>query len=124
MSDGGATLRARLDAVLGLAQTRLELLALELHEEKLRLARLLLMTVLAALFLGSALLLAVLWLTAALWDSHRLLALGTGTVLLALGGVAAATAAARTLAAGSRLFAASLDELRRDRSALASRDAP
>ncbi len=122
MSDGHGTLRARLDAVLGLAQTRLELLALELHEEKLRLARLLLMTMLAALLLGSALLLAVLWLTALLWDSHRLLALGGGTVLLAFGGVAAATAAARTLTAGSRLFSASLSELRLDRSALASRD--
>jgi uncharacterized membrane protein YqjE len=118
-----ATLRARLDTLLEAAQTRLELLAVELQEEKLRIARLLLMTVLAALLLAGALLFAVLWLTVALWDSHRLLVLGVGTLLLSAGGIAAASAAARSLAAGSALFASSIDELRRDRAALRRRDA-
>ncbi len=118
--DAGWTgsLRARLDNLLAAAQTRLELLTVELQEEKLRLARLLFMTVLAALFLGFAAVFAALWITVALWDSHRLLALGLATGLFVTLGVAAATVAARTVAAGSRLFAASIDELNHDRSAL------
>ncbi|SCC94992.1 conserved hypothetical protein [Thiomonas sp. X19] len=112
------SLRARLDNLLAAAQTRLELLTVELQEEKLRLARLLFMTVLAALFLGFAAVFAALWITVALWDSHRLLALGLSTGLFVTLGVAAATVAARTVAAGSRLFAASINELNKDRSAL------
>ncbi len=112
------SLRARLDTLLGAAQTRLELLTVELQEEKLRLARLLFMTVLAALFLGFAAVFAAVWVTVALWESHRLLALGLATGLFIALGVAAATVAARTVAAGSQLFVASINELNKDRSAL------
>ncbi len=120
-STWGASLRARLDTLLGAAQTRLALLTVELQEEKLRLARLLFMTVLAALFLGFATVFAALWVTVALWDSHRLLALGLSTGLFLVLGLAAASVAARTVAAGSRLFAASLAELGNDRDALKTR---
>lgn len=120
-STWGASLRARLDTLLGAAQTRLALLTVELQEEKLRLARLLFMTVLAALFLGFATVFAALWITVALWDSHRLLALGLSTGLFLVLGLAAASVAARTVAAGSRLFAASLAELGNDRDALKTR---
>ena len=120
-STWGASLRARLDTLLGAAQTRLALLTVELQEEKLRLARLLFMTVLAALFLGFATVFAALWVTVALWDSHRLLALGLSTGLFLVLGLAAASVAARTVAAGSRLFAASLAELGNDRDTLKTR---
>lgn len=114
----GGGLRARLDTLLGAAQTRLELLALEVQEETLRLARLLFMTVVAALFLGFATVFGAVWLTVALWDGHRLLALGLSTALFLALGLAAAAVAARTVADGSRVFAATLAELRRDRAAL------
>lgn len=120
-STWSASLRARLDTLLGAAQTRLALLTVELQEEKLRLARLLFMTVLTALFLGFAAVFAALWVTVALWDSHRLLALGLSTGLFLVLGLAAASVAARTVAAGSRLFAASLAELGNDRDALKTR---
>ena len=120
-STWGASLRSRLDTLLGAAQTRLALLMVELQEEKLRLARLLFTTVLAALFLGFATVFAALWITVALWDSHRLLALGLSTGLFLVLGLAAASVAARTVAAGSRLFAASLAELGNDRDALKTR---
>jgi uncharacterized membrane protein YqjE len=57
----------------------------------------------------------------ALWDDHRLLALGLSTGLFLVLGLAAASVAARTVAAGSRLFAASLAELDKDRDALKTR---
>lgn len=119
-----AGLRRRLDLLLHTAQTRLQLLGVELQEEKLRLARLLLGTVLAALLLGFALVFALIWLTVALWDTHRQLGLGLAT-LIALGlGLGAAGVAARAWASGSELFAASLAELERDRRALGERRAP
>ena len=120
-SSWGGSLRSRLDILLGAAQTRLALLTVELQEEKLRLARLLFMTVLTALFLGFAAVFAALWVTVALWDDHRLLALGLSTGLFLVLGLAAASVAARTVAAGSRLFAASLAELDKDRDALKTR---
>lgn len=120
-SSWGGSLRSRLDTLLGAAQTRLALLTVELQEEKLRLARLLFTTVLTALFLGFAAVFAVLWVTVALWDDHRLLALGLSTGLFLVLGLAAASVAARTVAAGSRLFAASLAELDKDRDALKTR---
>lgn len=120
-SSWGGSLRSRLDTLLGAAQTRLALLTVELQEEKLRLARLLFMTVLTALFLGFAAVFAALWVTVALWDDHRLLALGLSTGLFLVLGLAAASVAARTVAAGSRLFAASLAELDKDRDALKTR---
>ncbi|SBP89607.1 phage holin family protein [Thiomonas delicata] len=120
-SSWGGSLRSRLDILLGAAQTRLALLTVELQEEKLRLARLLFMTVLTALFLGFAAVFAVLWVTVALWDDHRLLALGLSTGLFLVLGLAAASVAARTVAAGSQLFAASLAELDKDRDALKTR---
>jgi uncharacterized membrane protein YqjE len=59
-----------------------------------------------------------IFVTILLWDSHRLLALGGFTVLFfSLGGVAVVMFRARALA-GSRLFAASLAELGKDRQQL------
>lgn len=121
---GGAGLRQRLDLLLQTAQTRLELLGLELQEEKLRLARLLLGTVLAGVLLGFAVVFALIWLTVALWDTHRQLGLGLATGVTLVLGLGAATVAARAWTAGSQLFAASLAELERDRSALEERGAP
>ena len=115
-------LRQRLDLLLQSAQTRLQLLALELQEEKLRLARLLLGLVLAAVLLGFAVVFGLVWLTVALWDSHRQLGLALATALALLLGLGAAGVAARAWRAGSGLFSASLAELERDRQALAARD--
>lgn len=114
-------LRARLDLLLESAQSRLDLIALELQEEKLRLARLVLLTVLASVFLAGGIVFALILITVALWDSHRLLALALGTVVLLGAAVTAASGAARTWRDGRGLFSASLAELRRDREALRSR---
>jgi uncharacterized membrane protein YqjE len=121
---GSAGLRERLDLLLQTAHTRLELLGLELQEEKLRLARLLLGTVLAAVLLGFAVVFALIWLTVALWDTHRQLGLGLATLITLALGLGAAGVAARAWAAGSGLFAASLAELERDRAALEQRRVP
>ena len=97
---------------------RLELLVVEVQEEKLRVSRLLLNLVLAALLLGFGALFLTIFITVLFWDEHRLLALGVATAALFGAGLFTASTAAAELRRGSRLFAASLAELARDREAL------
>ena len=117
-----ASLRGFLDAGLATAQTRLELLVVEAQEEKLRVSRLLLNLVLAALLLGFGVVFLTIFITVLFWDEHRLLALGLATVTLFGAGLFTASPAAAELRRGSRLFAASLAELARDREALRSEE--
>ena len=113
-----APLRRLGASLLTLGRIRLELFTIELQEEKSRVAQLLGWTVLAALLAGFGLLLAVLWVTVALWDSHRLLALGAGAGLFLGGAWWAVRQVQRLTALPSPLFDASLGELRQDAAAL------
>ena len=79
-----APLRRLGASMLTLGRIRLELFAIEAQEEKERITSLLLWAVLAALLAGFGLLMVILLITVALWDSHRLLALGGGTAVLVL----------------------------------------
>lgn len=116
------SLHGIVDAGLQTAQTRLELLAVELQEEKLRLTGLALNTVLAGLLLGFGLVFLVIFLTVLFWEEHRLLALGLSTALCLGGGLLAASNAAHAFRSGTKLFSASLAELARDREALKKPD--
>ena len=116
------SLHGIVDAGLQTVQTRLELLALELQEEKLRLSGLAINIVLCGLLLGFGLVFLMVFLTVLFWEEHRLLALGISTAACLGGGLLAASNAAREFKRGSRLFAASLAELARDRDALKPRE--
>lgn len=110
-----SSLKGLAGTVLELLQVRLELLSVEAQEEALRIAALLVYSAFAVSLLSLGLGFLAMLITVALWDSHRLLPLVVFAVLfLALGGLAAYQARQRVLS-GSRLFSASLDELRRDR---------
>ncbi|MBR0566476.1 phage holin family protein [Azoarcus sp. L1K30] len=115
LADG---LRGFLGQALETAQTRVELLAVEVQEEKLRLTGLLFNILLCALLLAFGIVFLLIFLTVLLWEEHRLLALGIATGVCLLAALLTATNAARELRRGSRLFAASLAELARDRAAL------
>lgn len=114
-------LRGLLGTGVATVRTRLELFAVEVQEEKLRLAAFLFNLVLAALFIGFGVIALAVLVTVALWDSHRLLALGIGTTILLGAGLYTATTASRLARQGSRLFAASLAELARDQDQLQDR---
>ena len=116
------SLHGIVDAGLQTAQTRLELLAVELQEEKLRLTGLALNTVLAGLLLGFGLVFLMVFLTVLFWEEHRLLALGISTAVCVGGGLLAASNAARAFRSGTKLFSASLAEFARDRAALKKPD--
>ena len=116
------SLHGIVDAGLQTVQTRLELLAIELQEEKLRLAGLALNAVLAGLLLGFGLMFLLVFLTVLFWEEHRLLALGIFTAICLIGGLLAASKAAHAFRSGTKLFSASLAELTRDRAALREPD--
>ncbi|HMM87045.1 phage holin family protein [Azohydromonas sp.] len=128
MSDGAprppglfASLRRVLGSAAELVEVRLELLATELQQEKLRVLEALAWLAVAMLAFGIAMVLLAVFVVL-LFDEHRLAALGA-VVLVYLGGAALAWRAARArLREGGGPFEASLAELRRDRAALAGRD--
>ena len=85
----GARLRGYAADALGILQTRLELLATEVAEERLRLGTFLGYAATAFFFLGFGALMLALFFTVLLWDSHRLLALGIFTALFLTIGIVA-----------------------------------
>jgi uncharacterized membrane protein YqjE len=107
--------------LVAIAHTRLELLSTDLEEERDHLLSLLVLSLTALFCLGVGVMLAVLLLVAAFWDTHRFLVLS----LLAGGfltlGVAAWGFALHKVRSKPRLFSTSLSELRKDRQRLASR---
>lgn len=118
----GESLKGLADSGLATVQTRLELFAVELKEEKLRAGSFLFETVLAALFVGFGIVFLLVFITVLLWENHRLLAFGLATAALLVAGVWFASRAATRLRSGSRLFASSLAELAQDREALRHRE--
>ncbi|HWU84982.1 MAG TPA: phage holin family protein, partial [Rhodocyclaceae bacterium] len=113
-----ASLKGLLGTSLTLLQTRLQLLATELEEERQRLLALLLWGAVAVLALGAGAIFLAVFLTVLLWDSQRLLVLGIASALFLGGGGLAAWLAWRLGRMPSGLFADSLSELSRDRAAL------
>jgi uncharacterized membrane protein YqjE len=112
------SIKALVATLIDIAHTRLQLLGNEIHEERLRVRQLLLLGVIAGFFFVLAVLLFTLFVIVFFWDSNRLLAIGgfAGFYLaIAAGFVIALRSRAAT---GSRLFKASLGELRKDRSVL------
>lgn len=101
-------------------QNRLELLSTDIAEERARLGSILLLSLVALFCLGVGVLLLTLLVVVLFWDTHRLAALGTLTVLfLAAGGWIGGLALQR-LRSKPRLFEASIAELAKDREHLGS----
>jgi uncharacterized membrane protein YqjE len=118
-SRGGlfTSLRRLAATALALAQTRLELLAVEFQEEKIRLASLLAYGAAAVILLAFGVVFLAIFLTVLLWDSNRLLVLGVSSVFLLGGGLICLLIARRYARTPSGLFAGSLAELAKDRAA-------
>lgn len=115
-----ASLKGLTATVLELLQLRLELLSVEAQEEVLRVGGLLVYGAVAVAFLSLGLGFLSMLITVALWDSHRLLTLALfAGVFLGLGVVAAWLARDR-VRSGTRLFSATVEELKQDREELRS----
>ena len=109
----------RLAATLtSIVSTRLELLANELQEERLRLTQMLLFALFALFCFGMALLLFTVFIVVLFWDDHRLAVLGALSLVFFVSGSLAAVSLRGKAQEKSRLFSASLAELERDREKL------
>jgi len=107
--------------LLAIAHTRLELLSTEIEEHRAWLGSMLVWTLVALFCAGVGVVLATLFVVMALWDTHRLLALGIPEILFLLGTGLAWLAVLGKARAKPRLFAASLGEVSKDRKDLTSR---
>lgn len=117
-----ASVKALCRTLLGIARTRLELLANELEEERLRLTRMFVFGVLALFFFGLGVLVLSLLVVVMFWDTYRLAAIA-GVALVHLIIALCCVVAARKLAARKpRFFSATLAEIDKDRAALSSSD--
>ncbi|MDH4283751.1 MAG: phage holin family protein [Gallionellaceae bacterium] len=107
-----------LSTLISIISTRLELLANELQEERLRLMRMLFLGLFAFFSFVMAILLFTAFIVVLFWEDHRLTALSVLCALFLAAGMLA-TALLHSKANGkSRPFSASLAELARDRQQL------
>jgi uncharacterized membrane protein YqjE len=113
-----ASFRALGDGLLSTVQDRIELLAIELHEEKFRLVQIFIW-ISAAIFTGMmAITFASLTLVYLFWDSARLAVLGGLSVFYAGALGVIIVAFRRFLAHQPKPFAATLAELGEDRACI------
>lgn len=112
------SLRALGDGLLASVHDRVELVSLELQEEKFRLVQTIIW-ISAAMFAGvMALTFASLLLVFLFWESARLAVLGGFALLYGGAAVAIVVGFRRFLARQPRPFAATLDELKEDRACI------
>lgn len=107
-------------SLIGIVHTRLELLSIDIAEEREHLITLLLLVLLALFCLGVGVLLLALLIVVAFWETHRLVALGGLTGLFLMAGAGIAWFAMHKTRTRPRLFEASLAELSKDRQHLTS----
>ena len=124
MSESGGlmeSLKRMAGTLLAIFQTRLELLSIEVEEERLNIKQMLLYGSIALLFFGLATILLTTFVVVVFWDSYRLQVLASFIVLYFVVGLLAWNALHRVANKKSQLFSASLAALADDRDQLAPR---
>jgi len=108
------SLRNLAKTFLAVVQTRIEIFASEIDEERTRLARIALLAAAAAFCLGLAVILLVFFLVVLFWDTDRLLAIGVLAGVFAIGGIAACLGLRTAISKRPKFLSATLAELRKD----------
>jgi uncharacterized membrane protein YqjE len=115
------SLRGVAKTFVALVQTRIEIFASEVDEERARFGRILMLAVVALFCLGLAVVLGVLFIAVLFWENNRLLALGILTGVFALGGLFALVALRSAVRDRPKFLSATLAELRKDQKELERR---
>jgi len=115
-----ATLKALSAHLLGIVQTRLELLSTDIVEERERIITLLVLAVAALFCVGVGVVLLAILIVVYLWESHRLIPLAGMVVFFLIAGAAIGWVAMNKLRSHPRPFDASISELAKDRQDLTS----
>jgi uncharacterized membrane protein YqjE len=114
-----AVLRRLATTVVDLLRTRLELLVTELEEERTRIVHFLVLAVSAGFFLALGIVSLTFFVILLAWDTHPILIAGLLTAAYLVLGVILAVKARNIINVKTRLFSASLDELKKDRDEVA-----
>jgi len=114
-------LRVLAATLLAIVYTRVELLSTELEEQRVWLSSMLVWALVALFCAGIGIVLVTLFLVLALWETHRLLALGIPAMVFLLGAALAWLVVRGKARAKPSMFAASLEELSKDHKELTSR---
>ncbi len=121
-SDGVlGSLRRLLDAGLSIGRNRLELLAVELQEEKLRLVQIFILVSAVVAFALMSLTMLSLTLVVLFWESSRLAVLGGLSLFYLLATGAAWRLLSKRLGRQSEPFSGSIAEMKKDKEWLDSR---
>lgn len=112
------SLRTLARTFIGILQTRLEIFASELDEQRDLLARIAVLAAVAAFCLALAVILLVLFVVVLFWDTHRLLAIGAAASVFSAGGIVALLLLRAAVKKRPKLLAATLAELRKDHAKL------
>ena len=99
---------------LAIVQTRIEIFASEIDEERTRLARIVVLAMVVLFCFGLAVVLLVLLIAVLFWDTNRLLAIGVLAGVFAVSGLAALLALRSAIVQRPKFLAATLAELRKD----------
>lgn len=109
------SLKALSANLLGIVQTRLELLATDIAEERERIITLLVLAVAALFSIGVGVVLLAILVVVALWESHRLIALSGMVVFFLMTGAGIGWIVLNRLRSHPQPLDASIAELARDR---------
>ncbi|TVT53180.1 MAG: phage holin family protein [Sedimenticola thiotaurini] len=104
--------------LLGMLYTRLDLLSIDLEEERAHLILQLVLVLTALFFMGIGVVLIALLLVMVYWETHRILVLASLAGIFLLAGLVAGGFALHKVRTKPKLFAASLSELHKDRQQL------
>ena len=115
--------RDHLRQLLGVVQTRLELIGLEIADARDHLVALMVYAAAAVFFAGVTVITGLAWMIMAYWE-QRLMIVGGATILFALLAAIAIWRASRHAQSGGDIFADSLLALQTDRAALRPPPAP
>ena len=108
-------------SLVGIVQTRLELLSTDVAEEREHLIALLVVGLVALFCLGVGIVLLAILIAVAFWGSHQFAALGGLNGIFLAAGTGVAWLAMHKARTRPRLFAASLAELSKDRQHLGTK---
>lgn len=114
------SLKTLASTLVAISRTRLELLSIDLEEERVWISSMLVWTLVALFCAGLAIMLSILFFVVLWWDTHRLLALSIPALLLMLCAAMAAKVVFDKSRAKPRLFSSSLAELSKDHEHLSS----
>lgn len=115
-----ASLKTLTLTLVGVVQTRLELLSTDVAEERARLTAILISAMVALFCLGVGVLLLAMLIVIMFWETHRILTLALLTAVFLATGAGLWVVTLHKLRSKPRLFDASISELAKDRVQLSS----